>query len=124
MSLSFDQQSMWNRLNGDPGNWYEQNAEPERKEFREFMLGLLLSEKVLVEFTKSDGSVRVMNCTLSESYGAKYSQTVNPVPVEKAHKPPKVNNDVCKIWDIDQGAWRSFRWDRLKKIQFVLESKN
>lgn len=121
MALTFDQQSVWNRLNDEPGNWYERNAEPERKEFRDFMVGLLLTEKVLVEFVKSDGSVRVMNCTLSEQYGAKYSQIKKPVIVEKAHKPPKVNNDVCKIWDIDQGAWRSFRWDRLKKIQFKLE---
>lgn len=121
MSLTFEQQSMWNRLNGQPGNYYEHSAEPEREEFRRFMKGILQDGPALVEFVKADGSTRVMNCTLSEEHGAKYTMKENKeIPVEQAHKPAKVNNDVCKIWDIDSGAWRSFRWDRLKRIEFSI----
>ena len=120
MSLTFEQQRVWNRLNDKPGNYYEQSAEPEREQFRQFMKGILQDGPVLVEFIKADGSVRAMNCTLSEEHGAKYIMKENTVPVEKAHLPPKVNNDVCKIWDIDQNAWRSFRWDRLKRIEFSI----
>ena len=61
-----------------------------------------------------------MNCTLSEEHGAKYIVKENTVPVEKAHLPARVNNDVCKIWDIEQSAWRSFRWDRLQRIEFKI----
>ena len=114
---------MWNRLNGEPGNYYEQSAEPEREEFRRFIKGLLQERSVLVEFVKADGTVRSMNCTLSAEYGAIYKDKLTEeaeVPVEKAHILPRVNNDVCKIWDIDQGAWRSFRWDRLKRIEFKI----
>jgi hypothetical protein len=123
MSMTFEQQSMWNKLNGEPGNYYERSAESEREEFRGFIKGLLLERPVLVEFVKADGTTRVMNCTLSEAHGAIYKMEeskAQPVPVEQAHKLPRVNNDVCKIWDIDQQAWRSFRWDRLKRIQFTL----
>lgn len=123
MALTFEQQSMWNRLNGKPGNYYTESAEPEREEFRRFIKGVLADGEVLVEFTKADGTTRVMNCTLSAEHGAIYKmneEKLQNVPVEQAHKPPKVNNDTCKIWDIDQQAWRSFRWDRLKRIEFKI----
>lgn len=121
MALTFEEQSMWNKLSDTPGNYYEQSAEDEREEFRKWVKSVLHDGKVLVEFVKSDGTTRVMNCTLSEEHGAIYTMNENKqVPVEQAHKPPKVNNDVCKIWDIDQGAWRSFRWDRLKRIEFKI----
>ncbi len=121
MALTFEQQSVWNRLNDQPGNYYERAAESEREEFRRFVKGILQDGPVLVEFTKADGSTRVMNCTLSEEHGAKYIVKENvEVPVEKAHLPAKVNNDVCKIWDIEQAAWRSFRWDRLQRIEFKI----
>ena len=66
MSLTFEQQQTWNRLNNEPGNYYEQSAEPEREEFRRFMKGILQDGPALVEFVKADGTVRTMNCTLSE----------------------------------------------------------
>jgi hypothetical protein len=121
MSLTFEQQSVWNRLTDQPGNYYEHSAEPEREEFRRFMKGILQDGPALIEFVKADGTVRTMNCTLSEEHGAKYTMKENKeIPVEQAHLPPKVNNDVCKIWDIEQGAGRSFRWDRLKRIEFKI----
>ncbi len=121
MPLTFEEQSMWNQLAGEPGNYYMQAAEPEREQFRKFTKSVLQDGPVLVEFVKADGTTRVMNCTLNEAHGAIYTVNENKqVPVEQAHKPPKVNNDTCKVWDIDQGAWRSFRWDRLKRIEFKI----
>jgi predicted DNA-binding transcriptional regulator YafY len=32
--------------------------------------------------------------------------------------PKKSNPNVCVVWDVNQAAWRSFRWDRVKKVQF------
>ena len=121
MALSFEQQQVWNRLDGKPGNYYSQSAEPEREEFRRFIKSILQGNAVLVEFIKADGTTRVMNCTLSEDHGAKYSVTERQeVPVERAHVQRKSTQEVCKIWDIEQGAWRSFRWDRLKRIEFKI----
>lgn len=122
MSLTFEQQSVWNRLQGEPGNMYSQAAEPEREAFRQMIKGVLQEGPVLVEFIKADGSARVMNCTLSEEHGAIYkmTETREPLPVEQAHRTPRVNNDICKVWDMDQKAWRSFRWDRLKRVEFSI----
>jgi hypothetical protein len=74
----------------------------------------------LVEFKKADGSIRVMNCTLSDLHGAKYTQTPVVENAAKELKTKKPNEDVCAVWDIDAGAWRSFRWDRLIRIDYKL----
>lgn len=121
--MNFDQQSMWNRLQGLPGNYYTESAEPEREEFRQFMKGLLWDGPVLIEFTKTDGSTRVMNCTLNSTHGAVYpdvdvERLTGEIVETKNHQGRKINKDVCAVWDIDQKAWRSFRWDRLKRIEF------
>ncbi len=131
--MNFDQRVMWERLRGgdpgnagitvgDPGNYYSVATEPERESFRKFTKGLLLERRVMLEFTKSDGSNRIMLCTLSEAHGAKYSVTesANSAAAEGVSKPVKVNNDVQRVWDCEAGAWRSFRWDRLKRIEFLI----
>lgn len=112
-----EQQLMWDKLHGQPGNYYVESAEPERKKFRQWIRGVLQDGIVRIEFLKADGSMRVMNCTLGETHGAKYMVKENTT-VETL--PAKINDDVCKIWDIDQSAWRSFRWDRLKTFSFKI----
>ena len=119
-SMNFDETRMWQRLKNEAGNYYCEAAEPEREEFRKWIKNVLQTEKVTVEFTKADGSTRVMNCTLSEDHGAKYVMHENKEAPSDPAQPKKVNNDICKVWDIDQGAWRSFRWDRLKQIEFKI----
>jgi hypothetical protein len=81
---------------------------------------LLHEGPLLVEFKKADGSVRVMNCTLSDLHGAKYTQTPLVETAAEPKSPKKPNQDVCAVWDIDAGAWRSFRWDRLMRIDYKL----
>lgn len=121
--MNFDQRVMWERLRGgDPGNYYSVATEPERESFRKFTKGVLLEGRVMLEFIKSDGSNRIMLCTLSEAHGAKYSVTesAESAAAEGVTKPVKVNNDVQRVWDCEAGAWRSFRWDRLKRIEFSI----
>lgn len=115
--MNFEQQQIWNRLRNEPGNYYERAAEPEREDFRRLVKDVLQDGKVLVEFVKSDGTVRTMNCTLNEAAGAKYVVKENKETSAKTKKP---NNDVQVVWDCDQEAWRSFRWDRLKRIEFSI----
>jgi hypothetical protein len=117
--MTFEETVMWHRLSGTPGNYYTQAAEPEREAFRVFLRSLLHDGKVTVEFTKSDGSTRAMICTLNEDFGAKYS-TNDTVVEGKERKAKKSNPDVCAVWDCEANAWRSFRWDRLKQIDFKI----
>lgn len=84
-------------------------SEPERQHLREWVKGLMKEQEVIVDFVKSSGESRTMKCTLNEELGAKYSGN-------DSRKVP--NPEVCVVWDMDQGAWRSFRWDRLKRVRF------
>lgn len=110
--MNFEQPQVWRDLSGDPGNYYRRANENQRAHLRDFIRGLLAEGVVTVEFAKADGSDRVMHCTLSESLGA---QRVN----KQSERPP--NPEVCVVWDCDQEAWRSFRWDRLRGIEFTIE---
>ena len=105
-------QEQWAQLLGDASSYYANCSEPERQYFKNWMSGLLQEREVIVDFIKADGEFRSMKCTLNESLGAKYTKKN---ATENTRKP---NPDVCVVWDTHQGAWRSFRWDRLKRIQF------
>lgn len=111
--MSFDKEEVWRLLQQEPGTWYQEAPEDERELFRKWTRELLKERAVEVEFVKADGSVRTMTCTLNEGLGAVY---INKTTELKERK-----QDACPVWDCDQESWRSFRWDRLKKIGFVIE---
>lgn len=109
--MNSDQLRTWNALSGEPGNYYVSANDQERELFRDWVRGLLRERETVVEFTKATGETRIMTCTLSES--------IIPTQVNKTTE-RKPNPDVCVVWDIKQNAWRSFRWDRMKRIEFEL----
>ena len=116
--MNFEETAMWQRLSNGDANYYTKAAEPERTAFRVWLKGLLSVTKITVEFEKADGTVRAMICTLSGEKGAKYAVNENKEDVTASKK--KLNLDVCVVWDCTQNAWRSFRWDRLKRIEFSI----
>ena len=68
-----------------------------------------------VIFTKTDGARRAILCTLREDQ--------LPV-VEDADEPKKVrkpNLNVLPVWDVDEGAWKSFRIDSVESISIQKE---
>jgi hypothetical protein len=81
----------------------------------------LLTGEVLIEFTKTNGETRVMRGTTSERLGAKHTSTVHlDEGSESSGKSIKKQNlEVCQIWDTKIGAWRSFRWSNLKKVEYI-----
>lgn len=77
---------------------------------REGIKNILRSSVIDVHFTKTDGTTRIMKCTLNEEF----------IPAregEASENTRKVNPDVCAVWDMEKEAWRSFRWDSLIKIE-------
>lgn len=64
---------------------------------------LLKSNVVEVKFTKLDGNIRTMLCTLQE--------TLLPEVTTSGTK--KVNDEVLSVWDIDNSGWRSFRLENV-----------
>lgn len=80
---------------------------------REAVANILSNEVANVTFTKSDGSERVMKCTLVDEYIP--SPELNLARTSTR----KVNEAVLPVWDIDKNAWRSFRIDSITAIQVV-----
>lgn len=70
---------------------------------KETLKELLKSNVVEVKFTKLDGNIRTMLCTLQE--------TLLPEVTTSGTK--KVNDEVLSVWDIDNSGWRSFRFENV-----------
>ena len=111
--MNTDQLKAWSAISGQSANYYVRASESEREIMRDWVRRLLKEREVTVDFEKANGEFRSMKCTLREDLGAKYTVT-------ESKNPRKSNPDVCVVWDINQQAWRSFRWDRMRRIQFDL----
>ena len=74
---------------------------------------LLHTGGCIVEFTKVNGELRTMPCTLNESLipqpPVHETNTDNPIDFPKPKKEKKVNPDVMSVWCLDKKEWRSFR---------------
>lgn len=65
-----------------------------------------------VKFTKVNGEVREMPCTLREDIVPKYERKTDKV---------KKESDVISVWCLDKQEWRSFRFDNLLEFSWILE---
>jgi hypothetical protein len=80
---------------------------------RDQLSALLHTGECVIEFTKVDGTVRSMPCTLNEALlpppPAHDTNTDNPIdfPTPKTEK--KQNLDIMSVWCLDKKEWRSFR---------------
>ena len=63
----------------------------------------------IVKFTKVNGEVREMPCTLREDIVPKYER--------KTEKKP--NDSVLSVWCLDRQAWRSFRVDSVQELRIM-----
>jgi hypothetical protein len=74
---------------------------------REQLSELLHTSECMVEFTKVNGEVRSMPCTLK-------AELIPPAPVKvlaegEVSKVKKENPEVMSVWCLDKKEWRSFR---------------
>lgn len=80
---------------------------------REQLSQMLHSGECVVEFTKINGDVRSMPCTLNESLvppaPVHVTNTDNPIDFPTPKKVKKENLDVLSVWCLDKKEWRSFR---------------
>jgi hypothetical protein len=88
--------------------WYKGADDEGKKQFRDWLLGVLrMHENVEITFTKKDGTLREMKCTLKE----------NVIPkVEN----PKESDTLCTVWDTVLNQWRSFHFENIKQVNFNL----
>ena len=70
----------------------------------------LLSEGILVvTFNKLDGDERIMTCT-------KDVKVIPEGSLPKNSKTPRVQGLVT-VWDVNAKGWRSFKYDRVTKVE-------
>jgi len=72
------------------------------------LVALLEKEVVEVTFNKLDGTERVMPCTLMPSF----------FPDPKKDTTQKHEKNVV-VWAIESNGFRSFRYDRVKKVEVI-----
>ena len=71
---------------------------------QDFYLNNLHDNICLVKFTKKDGSIREMRCTLKQNF----------LPAQtdlEEHVQRKASIESISVWDLDKIGWRSFRID-------------
>lgn len=80
---------------------------------REWLKGVLHEGVTEIVFTKKDGTLRTMKCTLADS----------EIPGDFAPKGEgKAKSDeAIAVFDVEAQGWRSFRWDSVKSIAFPVE---
>ena len=78
---------------------------------REMLVKNLKKMNAEATFTKLNGDVRVIKCTLQES-------VVPPKPTSPAAS-KVVNPDVLPVWDTEKEAWRSFRYNTITNVKFM-----
>ena len=130
--MDWEKAEVFRLLKNAPGTQYQEADTAGQAEIRAWVKNLLANSEVTVQFVKSDGTTRDMRCTLDSSRippkppvpytvimteEIQDSSTVNIDGLAKSQKPRKEPDPVTqRVYDLDQGAWRSFRYDRLKKI--------
>ena len=123
--MNWERQEIFRLLKSQPGTMYQEADKTGRHIFRDWVRSLLEVAEITVTFVKADGSLRDMRCTLDRD-------RIPPQPPRELNKAPPAGtvredreiaaliepeeNHTQKVFDLDAGAWRSFRYDRLKKV--------
>jgi hypothetical protein len=90
---------------------------------REQLITALSANVCQVTFTKLNGEVRVMPCTLREDLVPKYERKT---PLVESQDPVEVKapSPTLSVWCTDKAAWRSFRVDSVTNVEIEMEVPN
>ena len=86
-----------------------------RQAYKDGIIANLKERTCEVTFTKKNGDMRVMQCTLMESVlpAAKKDE---PLTQKKVRA---VNEEVCVVYDVNAPGWRSFSWDSVTDFKLL-----
>jgi hypothetical protein len=124
-TLTWEQQEVFRLLKSQPGTTYQESDESGRVIFRDWIRNLLNVSEITVTFVKADGTLRDMRCTLDQDrippQPPRAAKPAREAPVDGIVRESKEvtrpeESHTQKVFDLDAGAWRSFRYDRLKKV--------
>jgi len=122
VTMDWSKQETVRLLKGAPGTQYQEADDTGKTIIRDWVRSLLQKGAITVTFVKADGTVRDMRCTLDWTLIPDDKQPQD-VPVEKLLEIKKRKQPVehsLRVFDLDKQEWRSFRFDRLRKINAEL----
>ena len=112
-------------LRSQPGTQYQEADDQVKEQIRDWVRGLLTNSEVTVTFTKADGTDREMLCTLDHSRIpvsiAKPVQSVDGIVRESRRPKKEPDPHSIRVYDLQKQEWRSFRFERLKKVTATLD---
>lgn len=113
----WEQQEIVRLLKGSPGTQYQEADDTNKAIIRDWVKSLLQKGPITVTFVKADGTDREMLCTLDLSRipPATPNTPVDGV-VKESKQRKKPDEHSIRVFDLDKNEWRSFRFDRLKKV--------
>ena len=117
---TWEKQEVVRLLKGAPGTQYQETDDAGKVIIREWIKSLLQKSTIKVTFVKADGTDREMLCTLNWDFIPSAAITPSsPVDgIVKESKKPRKEPDPhsLRVFDVEKQEWRSFRFDRLKKV--------
>jgi len=116
--MTWEQQEVFRILKNKPGTTYQEADDVNKVIIRDWVKSLLHVTEVRVEFTKADGSVREMRCTLNPDKLPPTPAPTGPVDgiVKESKQRKAPDPESIRVFDLDKNEWRSFRFDRLQKV--------
>jgi hypothetical protein len=108
-------------LKNAPGTQYQESDDANQAIIRDWVRSLLQKGPVTVVFTKADGTDREMRCTLDHNQIPEAPVKPVSAPVDgivRESKKPRKEPDPhsIRVFDLDKNEWRSFRFERLRKV--------
>jgi hypothetical protein len=111
-------------LKGAPGTQYQEANDGQKAIIRDWISSLLHKGAITVSFIKADGTERDMNCTLDWDRIPLDKHPGNPTVdgiVKESRQRRQPDEHSLRVFDLEKQEWRSFRFDRLKKVSATLE---
>ena len=81
--------------------------------FSTWLKAMLTSSEGIVTFIKSDGTERVMKCTLEENKLPK-------VEIKEGAKTRKESTTSMRVFDLEKNEWRSFTLKKVKQVNISI----
>ena len=116
--MSWEQQEVFRILKNKPGTTYQEADDVNKTIIRDWVKSLLQVTEVTVEFTKADGTIREMRCTLNPEKLPEPNVPVGSVDgiVKESKQRKAPDPESIRVFDLEKKEWRSFRFDRMQKI--------
>ena len=84
-------------------------------EFSVWLTDMLKTNVITLNFTKKDGTERVMRCTLQPDLLPKVEHKT-----ELKESKPITEQTAIPVYDLDNNGWRSFTLNTVKRVGFEL----